>query len=159
MYNITPTVRGFLKRCCFTWKSQGIISISKKNDQVKYYKCYLLLLRTTCYVYVWLVMVLTAGSLAQHLDASLCVALGLLQLALVGVGGRIRAANWRHQRWTVHFLAKTLTLGWVKWVALTHSTKPTEHSFTACNTGRERRRSKLYDLHKLMSTILALHVS
>lgn len=69
----------------------------------------------------WRVTLLTAGSLAQHLDASLCVALGFLQLALVGVGGRIRAADRRNQRWTFHSLANALTLGGISRVPLAYS--------------------------------------
>lgn len=83
-------------------------------------------------------MVLTAGSLAQHLDASLCVALGLLQLALVGVGGRIRAADRRHQGRTVHPLANTLGLGRVGGVTLTDSAEATQHPSAACRTGRNK---------------------
>lgn len=85
-----------------------------------------------------MVTLLTAGSLALHLDASLCVALGFLQLALVGVGGRIRAANGRHQRWTVHSLANALGLGGVSWIPLTHSAEATQHPPAACQTGRQK---------------------
>lgn len=83
-------------------------------------------------------MVLTAGSLAQNLDASLCVTLGFLQLTLIGVGGWIWAANRCHQGWTVQSLANTLSRCRVSWVTLTYSAKTTQHSSTACKTGIER---------------------
>lgn len=84
------------------------------------------------------VIVLTAGSLAQHLDASLCITLCLLQLALVGVGGRIRAANRCYQGWTIHSLANALSLALVCWVSLTNGSEATQHPFAGCQTGRER---------------------
>lgn len=83
---------------------------------------------------------LTAGSLAQHLDATLCVALGFLQLALVGVGGRIRAAHRRHQRRAIHSLADTLSLGRVTRVALTYSAEATQHPSAACQTGEKKKK-------------------
>lgn len=83
--------------------------------------------------------VLTAGSLAQHLDASLRVALGLLQLALVGVGGRVRAAHGRHQRRAFHSLADALGLGEVRRVTLAHSAEAAQHPPASCETGRKQR--------------------
>ena len=82
-------------------------------------------------------LLLTAGPLAQNLDASLCVALGLLQLALIGVGGRIRATNRRHQGWTVHSLAHTLSLGRVGRVTLTYGAEAAQHPSAACQTERK----------------------
>jgi len=82
---------------------------------------------------------LTAGTLAQNLDASLGVALGFLQFALIGVGGRIRAADRCHQRWTVRFLANAVSLGWVSLVTLTYGTKATQHPSAACRTGGKKR--------------------
>lgn len=73
-------------------------------------------------------MLLTAGSLAQHLDAALVDALGLFQLTFVGVGGGIGTADGSHQRRAVHSLAHTLSLGWVAGVALADSSKATQHS-------------------------------
>lgn len=86
------------------------------------------------------VVLLTAGSLAQHLDATLSVALGFLQLALVGVGGRIRAAHRRHQGRAIHSLADTLSLGRVSRVALTYSAEATQHPSAACQTGKKKTR-------------------
>lgn len=88
-------------------------------------------------------MLLTAGSLAQHLDASLCVALGFLKLALIGVGGRIRATDRRHQGRTIHSLANTLSLGRVSRVALTYSTEAAQHPSAACQTGRKKKEEVL----------------
>lgn len=94
-------------------------------------------LRGLCTVARWrYCTVLTAGSFAQHLDASLCVALSFLQLTFVGVRGRIRAADRRHQGRTVPPLANAFSLGRVSWVSLAHGTKATQHSSTAWKTRR-----------------------
>lgn len=85
-----------------------------------------------------MVMLLTAGSLAQHLDASLCVALGFLQLALVGIGGWIRTAHRGHQRRTVHPLANALCLGRVGWITLTYGAEAAQHPPATCQRGRRK---------------------
>lgn len=90
------------------------------------------------------VKLLTAGSLAQHLDASLCVALGFLQLALVGVGGRIRTAHRGHQRRTVHPLANALCLGRVGWIPLAHGAEAAQHPPAACQRGRQKGGGVIY---------------
>lgn len=82
-------------------------------------------------------VLLTAGSLAQHLDAPLRATLGLLQLALVGVGGRVGAAHGRHERRALQPLAHALGLGGVGGVALAHSAEAAQHPPAACD--RERR--------------------
>lgn len=96
-------------------------------------------------------MVLTAGSFAQHLDASLCIALGFFQLALVRVGGRIWATNWRHQRRTIPSLANTLSLGRVSRVSFTYSAEATQHPSAACQAGREREENVRIDISNIQS--------
>lgn len=75
---------------------------------------------------------LTAGPLPQHLDAPLRATLGLLQLALVGVGGRVGAAHGRHQRRALQPLAHALGLGRVGGVALAHGAEAAKHPPAAC---------------------------
>lgn len=99
--------------------------------------CCSIFLSLVCRVF----MVLTAGSLAQHLDASLWAALSFLQFTLVGVSRRIWATNRSDQGRTLHSFANTLCLGRVCWVTLTHSTKATQHPSAACkkkSEGEER---------------------
>ncbi len=104
-------------------------------------------------------MLLTAGSLAQHLDASLCVTLGFLQLTLVGVGGGIGAANRCHQGRTVYSLADTLSLGGVGRVTLTYSTEATQHPSAACKTRRNKEGGVRVDIQISEQNITFLHDS
>lgn len=88
--------------------------------------------------------VLTARPLPQHLNAPLCLALGFLQLALIGVGGGIRAADGSHQGRTLPPLTDTVGLRRVGRVTLTHGAEAAQHSPAACQT---QRREKLAHKH------------
>lgn len=71
--------------------------------------------------------VLTAGSLADDLDAPLLVALGFLQLALVAVGGVIGAADGSHHHGAGGLLADAGGLGGVGGAPLAHRPEPAQH--------------------------------
>lgn len=71
--------------------------------------------------------VLTAGSLADDLDAPLLVALGFLQLALVAVGGVVGAADGSHHHGARGLLADAGGLGGVGGAPLAHRPEPAQH--------------------------------
>lgn len=77
-------------------------------------------------------LALTTRSLADHFDPPLLVALGLLQLALVAVGGIIRAADRSHHDRASCLLADAGSLRGVGGAPLAHRPKPAQHPSTRC---------------------------
>lgn len=69
---------------------------------------------------------LTTGAFAHHFDASLCIALGLLQLTLIGIGGGVGSAHWRHHGRTYNLLTHTFSFRGVSRVSFTQRSKSTQ---------------------------------
>lgn len=77
-------------------------------------------------------LALTTRSLADDFDPPLLVALGLLQLTLVAVGGVIGAADRSHHDRASCLLADAGGLGGVGGALLTHRPEPAQHPSTCC---------------------------
>lgn len=71
---------------------------------------------------------LTTGAFAHHFDASLCIALGLLQLTLIGIGGGVGSAHRRHHGRAYNLLTHTFSFRGVSRVSFTQRSKSTQLS-------------------------------
>lgn len=69
---------------------------------------------------------LTTGAFAHHFDASLCIALGLLQLTLIGIGGGVGSTHRRHHGRTYNLLTHTFSFRGVSRVSFTQRSKSTQ---------------------------------
>lgn len=81
---------------------------------------------------------LTACPLADDFDPSLLVALGFLQLALVAVGGIVRATHRGHHHWAGSLLADTGGLGGVGGAPLAYGSESAQHSSAHCRGERQK---------------------